>query len=46
MLTLKVDGNCQVRIIQRPDPAPGPSQVVIGVAVSALCDTELHAYQG
>ncbi|WP_338674472.1 alcohol dehydrogenase catalytic domain-containing protein [Streptomyces sp. SCSIO 30461] len=29
-----------------PDPAPGPREVVVGVAATGLCGTDLHILQG
>ena len=38
------DGNIQV--VEAPDPVPGPGEVVVKTAVSAICGSELHAYRG
>ena len=38
------DGN--IHIIDAPDPIPGPGEVVVETAVSAICGSELHAYRG
>jgi threonine dehydrogenase-like Zn-dependent dehydrogenase len=38
------DGNIQV--VEGPDPIPGPGEVVVKTAVSAICGSELHAYRG
>lgn len=46
MRLLKLDGNSIVRIVQAPDPVPGPHEVVVATAVSALCGSELHGYRG
>lgn len=46
MRTLKLDGQGKCRVIEVPDPIPGPGQVVIRTAVSALCGSELGAFRG
>ncbi len=46
MLTLKMDGDSKVRVVEQPDPTPGPDQVLIRTVVSALCGSELHTYRG
>ena len=46
MRMLKMDGNDAVRVIEAPDPVPGPGEVVVQTAVSVLCGSELHSYHG
>jgi len=46
MRTLKMDGNAVVRVIEVPDPTPGPGEVVVRTAVSVLCGSEMHSYHG
>ncbi|MBN2449961.1 MAG: zinc-binding dehydrogenase [Lentisphaeria bacterium] len=46
MQTLKVDGNAVVRVVEAPEPTPGPGQVVVRTLLSALCGSELKAYRG
>jgi len=46
MQALKLDGNSVVKIIELPDPVPGPGEVVVATAVSALCGSEMHSYRG
>ena len=46
MRTLKMDGKDTVRVIEVADPVPGPGEVVVQIAVSTLCGSELHAYHG
>jgi len=46
MRTLRFEGHSVVRIVEAPDPVPGPGEVVIETAVSALCGSELHGYRG
>ena len=45
MKRLQVDGNRTVRIVEVPDPEPGPGEVLVKTAVSALCGSELGAYR-
>ncbi len=33
-------------MVDQPDPVPGPGEVAIETAVSAICGSELHAYRG
>jgi len=46
MRTLSMEGNGVVQVIQMPDPVPGAGEVVVRMAVSALCGSELHSYRG
>lgn len=46
MRSLQLDGEGVVRVVERPDPVPGPGEVVVETAVSALCGSELHTYNG
>ena len=46
MWTLKLDGNCTSRVIEVPDPQPGPGEVVIRTRMSALCGSELRRFRG
>jgi L-iditol 2-dehydrogenase len=39
-------GGSKIQLVQAPDPVPGPGEVVIATAVSAICGSELHAYRG
>jgi propanol-preferring alcohol dehydrogenase len=39
-------GNQTIQIVEGPDPVPGPGEVVIETAVSAICGSEMHAYRG
>ncbi len=40
------DGSSQVRVVDAPEPSPGPGEVLIATAVSALCGSELKSYRG
>lgn len=46
MRVVKLEGNSVVKIIEQPDPVPGPGEVVVATAVSALCGSEMHSYRG
>ncbi|MDA0709541.1 MAG: alcohol dehydrogenase catalytic domain-containing protein, partial [bacterium] len=46
MRSLQLDGKSIVTVVDRPDPTPGPGEVVIETAISALCGSELHAFRG
>lgn len=46
MRTVKMEGHSIVRVIEGPEPVPGPGEVVIETAISALCGSELKTYRG
>ena len=46
MRILSLEGKGTARVVDGPDPVPGPGEVVIETAVSAICGSELHAYRG
>jgi len=46
MKHLEMLGQGQVRWIELPDPEPGPGEVLVRIARSALCGSELHTYRG
>ena len=46
MKSVQLGGKSVVRIVDAPEPEPGPDEVVIATAVSALCGSELHGYRG
>ena len=46
MKTLRLAGNGVVGIVEASDPVPGPGEVVVETAVSAICGSEMHAYHG
>jgi threonine dehydrogenase-like Zn-dependent dehydrogenase len=39
-------GNSMIQVVEGPDLTPGPGEVVVETAVSAICGSELHAYRG
>ncbi len=45
MRSLRNTGRETVSLVEVPDCRPGPGEVVIQTAVSALCGSELHAYR-
>ena len=46
MRSIKLEGKSIVTVVDQPDPVPGPGEVVIETAVSAICGSELHTYRG
>lgn len=46
MQMLQFAGGGKINVIEQPTPTPGPGQVLIQTAVSALCGSELHGYRG
>jgi threonine dehydrogenase-like Zn-dependent dehydrogenase len=46
MKSVKFDGKGVVRVIDVPEPEPGPGEVLIATMFSALCGSELRAYRG
>jgi L-iditol 2-dehydrogenase len=46
MLIARYSGDGSIQVIEGPDPIPGPGEVVVETAVSAICGSELHAYRG
>ncbi len=46
MKTLRFNGGSEIDVVDVATPVPGPGQVAIDTAVSALCGSELHGYRG
>lgn len=46
MQMLQLVGGGKINLIETATPTPGPGQVLIKTAVSALCGSELHGYRG
>lgn len=46
MQILQFVGGGKINMVEQPAPAPGPGQVLVQTAVSALCGSELHGYRG
>ena len=39
-------GEGKIQVVDTPGPIPGPGEVVVETAVSAICGSELHDYRG
>jgi len=46
MRILQFAGGGKINVTEQPAPTPGPGQVLVQTAVSALCGSELHGYRG
>lgn len=46
MRTVRFEGQGVARIVEAPEPEPGPGEVVVRTAMSAICGSEMHAYRG
>jgi len=46
MKSVRMAGNGAIQIVEVPEPSPGPNDVVVQTAASALCGSELRAYRG
>ncbi|TFH14951.1 MAG: hypothetical protein E4H02_08865 [Lentisphaerales bacterium] len=46
MQSVKLDGKRSVRVVEVADLVPGAGEVLVETAVSALCGSELHGYDG
>jgi L-iditol 2-dehydrogenase len=46
MQKARYGGDSNIQVVEGPDPIPGPGEVVVKTAVSAICGSELHAYRG
>src|SRR5512136_485549 len=46
MLIARYSGNSSIQVGEGLAPVPGPGEVVVETAVSAICGSELHAYRG
>jgi threonine dehydrogenase-like Zn-dependent dehydrogenase len=42
---LSIVGERQVEVRTKPDPSPGPGEVVIGLRTSGICGSDLHLYR-
>jgi D-arabinose 1-dehydrogenase-like Zn-dependent alcohol dehydrogenase len=38
-------GECEVEIMEFPDPQPGPGEVVVEMKASGMCGSDLHQYR-
>lgn len=46
MKSLQMQGNGQIILVDRPDPQPGPGEVIVATRVSAVCGSEMKSYRG
>ena len=46
MRIVRLAGKGIVKVVEAPDPVPGPGEVLVQTAVSAICGSELHSYRG
>ena len=46
MRALVLDQIGHLEVQERPDPAPGPGEVVIRVAATGICGSDVHGYTG
>lgn len=45
MRALSYTGERQVIVKDKPEPAPGPNEVVVQIRATAICGSDLHAYR-
>src|SRR6266545_1377776 len=38
-------GDCELELVDFPDPTPGPGEVVLEMKASGMCGSDLHAYR-
>ncbi len=46
MRSVLLPGNKEVQIVDRPDPRPGPGEVLIRTRASAICRSDMSIYNG
>jgi propanol-preferring alcohol dehydrogenase len=46
MRAVLLPGNKQVEVVDRPDPSPGPGEVVIRTRASCICRSDMSIYHG
>ena len=46
MRALVYDGPEQLHLEERPEPSPGPAEVVVAVRASGICGSDVHGYLG
>lgn len=45
MQALRITGERQIIVRERPDPRPGPDEVVVAMKAAAICGSDLHPYR-
>ncbi len=45
MRVLKIVGERQVEVTEKPDPRPAPNEVIIKMKAAAICGSDLHPYR-
>src|SRR5205807_7606062 len=45
MRALKIVGERQIAVLDRPDPRPEPGEVVVQMKAAAICGSDLHPYR-
>lgn len=46
MRALVLNGDYDISVQQRPDPRPGPDEVLIDVIATGICGSDFHGYSG
>lgn len=46
MKALVLNGDYDISVQQRPDPRPGPDEVLIDVIATGICGSDFHGYSG
>ncbi|MBN1284719.1 MAG: zinc-dependent alcohol dehydrogenase family protein [Anaerolineae bacterium] len=46
MKAAQIQAPDEARIVEAPEPTPGPGEVLIEVAAAGICGTDLHIYHG
>jgi threonine dehydrogenase-like Zn-dependent dehydrogenase len=46
MKALVLHGDYDIRVEERPDPQPGPSEVVVEIIATGICGSDFHGYSG
>ena len=45
MLALRIVGERQIVVRERPDPTPGPGEIVLRLRAAGICGSDLHPYR-
>src|SRR5688500_17356992 len=46
MRALVFEGPWEMPLVERPDPAPPPGEVVVAIRASGICGSDVHGYAG